>query len=129
MGTVFTCSMHPEIKRDKPGSCLICGMDLIPETGDVESEEEKAYHEMAIKFRVALILAVPVLIISMSEYIPFIDLELLAPKKIWNWVEFVLATPVLFYSSWDLFKRGWSSIVRWSPNMWTLISIGVGSAY
>lgn len=128
-GTIFTCSMHPEIKRDKPGSCPICGMDLIPETGDVESEEEKAYHEMAKKFRVALILAVPVLIISMSEYVPFIDLELLAPKKIWNWVEFILATPVLFYSSWDFFKRGWSSIIRWTPNMWTLITIGVGAAY
>jgi len=127
--TIFTCSMHPEIKKDKPGSCPICGMELIPEKGDTESEEEKAYKKMAKKFRVALILAVPVLVIAMSEFIPFINLESLASKKIWNWVEFILATPVLFYSSWVFFKRGWSSIVRWSPNMWTLISIGVGAAY
>lgn len=128
-GTVFTCSMHPEIKKDKAGTCPICGMDLIPLSGDVENEEEKAYLKMVKRFRVALILAIPVLIIAMSEFIPFINLESLAPKKIWNWIEFALATPVLFYSSWDFFKRGWSSIVRWTPNMWTLISIGVGAAY
>ncbi|MCB8995512.1 MAG: copper-translocating P-type ATPase [Bacteroidales bacterium] len=128
-GTVYTCSMHPEIKRNKPGSCPKCGMDLIPEKGNVESEEERAYKKMAKRFRVALILAVPVLFIAMSEYIGFINLEYLAPKKTWNWIEFILATPVLFYSSWVFFKRGWSSIIRWAPNMWTLISIGVGAAY
>ena len=128
-GTVYTCSMHPEIKRDKPGSCPICGMDLIPESGEVESEEEKAYKKMLKKFKVAVWLSVPVLFIAMSDYIPFINLESIAPKKVWNWIEFLLATPVLFYSSWVFFKRGWSSIVRWAPNMWTLISIGVGAAY
>ncbi len=128
-GTIFTCSMHPEIKRNKPGSCPKCGMDLIPEKGDVESEEEKAYKKMAKKFRVALILSVPVFLIAMSEYIPFFNLENVASKKVWNWIEFLLATPVLFYSSWVFFKRGWSSIIRWTPNMWTLISIGVGAAY
>ena len=84
---------------------------------------------MAKKFKVALVLSVPVLIIAMSEFIPFINLENLAPKKVWNWFEFILATPVLFYSSWVFFKRGWSSIIRRTPNMWTLISIGVGAAY
>ena len=128
-GTIFTCSMHPEIKRDKPGNCPICGMELIPEKGDIESEEDKAYNKMARKFWLALILAIPVLIIAMSEFIPFLNLDSLAPKKIWNWIEFILATPVLFYSSWVFFKRGWSSIIRRTPNMWTLISIGVGSAY
>ena len=128
-GTVYTCSMHPEIKRDRPGSCPKCGMELIPESGQVESEEERAYKKMLKKFKVAIILSVPVLFIAMSEYIPGVDLEIIAPKKVWNWIEFVLATPVLFYSSWVFFKRGWSSIVRRAPNMWTLISIGVGAAY
>ncbi len=128
-GTIFTCSMHSEIKRNKPGSCPICGMDLIPESGDVESEEERASKKMTKKFWVALILSVPILIIAMSEFIPFVNLENLAPKKAWNWIEFILAMPVLFYSSWVFFKRGWSSIVRRTPNMWTLISIGVGAAY
>ncbi|NOY96700.1 MAG: copper-translocating P-type ATPase [Chlorobi bacterium] len=128
-GTIFTCSMHPEIKRNKPGNCPICGMDLIPESGDVESEEEKAYKKMAKKFWIAVVLSVPVLFIAMSDYVSFVNLESLASRKIWSWVEFILATPVLFYSSWIFFKRGWSSIVRWTPNMWTLISIGVGAAY
>jgi len=128
-GITYTCSMHPEIKKDKPGSCPICGMDLIPITGNIESAEVRAYKSTARKFWIALALSLPVLIISMSEFIPFLNLERLFDKKIWNWIEFALATPVLFFSSWEFFKRGWSSIVRWSPNMWTLISIGVGAAY
>src|SRR5690606_21459082 len=83
----------------------------------------------AKKFWIAVILSVPVFVIAMSEYIPFLHLENVASKNILGWIEFALATPVVFYSSWDFFKRGWSSIVRWMPNMWTLISIGVGAAY
>jgi Cu2+-exporting ATPase len=126
---IYTCPMHPEIRQDHPGNCPICGMTLVPEKGEETSEDEKVYKQMAKKFWVALILAVPVLFIAMSEFLPFVNLESIAPKKIWNWIEFALATPVLFYSSWEFFKRGWSSIVRWMPNMWTLISIGVGAAY
>ncbi|PLW96115.1 MAG: copper-translocating P-type ATPase [Marinilabiliales bacterium] len=126
---IYTCPMHPEIRQDHPGDCPKCGMTLVPEKGKETSEEEKAYKKMAKKFWVAIILSVPVLFIAMSEYIPFVNLESLAPKKVLNWIEFVLATPVLFYSSWDFFRRGWSSIIRWMPNMWTLISIGVGAAY
>ena len=126
---IYTCPMHPEVRQNHPGDCPKCGMTLVPEKGEETSEEEKAYKKMAKKFWIALILAVPVLFIAMSEYIPFLNLESIAPKKTWNWIEFMLATPVLFYSGWDFFKRGWSSIVRWMPNMWTLISIGVGAAY
>jgi len=128
-GTMYTCSMHPEVKSDRPGSCPICGMDLIPMSGEVESEEEKAYKSMLKRFWIALALSLPVFIISMSDYFPFINLEAIAPVKVWAWIQFALATPVLFYSSWDFFVRGWNSVRRWSPNMWTLISIGVGAAY
>ena len=127
--TTYTCSMHPEIKKDKPGSCPICGMDLIPEKGNVESEEVKAYKSMAKRFWFALILSVPVFIIAMSDFFSFLDLQAIAPAKVWAWVQFVLATPVIFYASWDFFIRGWNSVRRRSPNMWTLISIGVGAAY
>jgi Cu2+-exporting ATPase len=128
-GIIYTCPMHPEVKVDHPGTCPKCGMNLVPEKGEETSEEEKAYKQMAKKFWIALALSVPVFIIAMSEFFSFLQLEEIAPKKVWGWIEFVLATPVVFYSSWDFFKRGWSSIRRWSPNMWTLISIGVGSAY
>ena len=127
--TIYTCPMHPEIRQDHPGSCPKCGMDLVPEKGGETSDEEKAYKKMAKKFWIALGLSIPVFIIAMSDFFSFLHLEEIAPKKVWGWVEFALATPVVFYSSWEFFKRGWSSIVRWVPNMWTLISIGVGAAY
>lgn len=127
--TIYTCPMHPEIKQNKPGTCPKCGMNLVPEKGEETSEEEKAYKEMAKKFWIALVLSVPVFIIAMSDFFSFLHLEAVASKKVWGWIEFILASPVVFYSSGDFFKRGWSSIRRWAPNMWTLISIGVGAAY
>jgi Cu2+-exporting ATPase len=125
----YTCPMHPEIKQDHPGNCPKCGMDLVPEKGVESSEEDKAYKNMAKKFWIAVALSIPVFIIAMSDMFSFLHLEDITSKKVWSWVEFALATPVVFYAGWDFFKRGWSSIIRRSPNMWTLISIGVGTAY
>ncbi len=128
-GNTYTCSMHPEVKSDRPGSCPKCGMDLIPVSGEVESEEHKAYKNMLKRFWIALALSFPVFIIAMSGFFPFINIETIAPVKVWAWIQFALATPVLFYSGWDFFVRGWNSVMRRSPNMWTLISLGVGAAY
>jgi heavy metal translocating P-type ATPase len=127
--SIYTCPMHPEVKQNHPGSCPRCGMTLVPEKGGDTNEEEYAYKKMVQKFWIALVLSFPVFIIAMSDYIPFLHFENLAAKKVWSWIEFALATPVVFYSSWEFFKRGWSSIRRWAPNMWTLISIGTGAAY
>ncbi len=127
--TIYTCPMHPEVKQNHPGSCPKCGMSLVPEKGEESSEEEKVYKRMAKKFWIAVALSIPVFIIAMSEFFPFLKLDSIASKRIWGWIEFILATPVVFYSSRDFFKRGWGSIRRWSPNMWTLISIGVEAAY
>lgn len=127
--TIYTCPMHPEIKEGHPGSCPKCGMDLVPENVQDENEEEKAYLKMLKKFWVAVAFTVPVFIIAMSDLVSFLQLESLASKKEWGWIEFALTTPIVFYSCWSFFKRGWRSIVRWAPNMWTLISIGVGAAY
>ncbi len=126
---IYTCPMHPEIRQDHPGSCPKCGMTLVPEKGAETSEEEQAYRKMAKKFWIALALSLPVFIISMSDLIPFLHLEAIASKKIWTWVQFILATPVVFYAGGVFFKRGWGSLRRWAPNMWTLISIGVGTAF
>lgn len=126
---VYTCPMHPEIKQNKPGSCPKCGMDLAPEKPNEINEEEIAYKKMAKKFWIALIFSLPVFLIAMSDVIPFINLETLAPKVVWSWIQFILAAPVIFYSGGIFFKRGWNSIRRRSPNMWTLISFGVGAAY
>ncbi|MDP2721839.1 MAG: copper-translocating P-type ATPase [Bacteroidales bacterium] len=126
---MYTCPMHPEIRQDHPGDCPKCGMTLVPEKGMETNEEEKAYKQMAKKFWIALSLSIPVFIIAMSDMVSFLNLESVAPKSVWGWVEFALATPVVFYCSWEFFVRGWNSIRRYSPNMWTLVSIGVGAAY
>lgn len=126
---IYTCPMHPEVRQDHPGNCSKCGMTLVPEKGIEPSDEDSAYKEMARKFWIALALSIPVFIIAMSDMVSFLNLETLASKRVWGWVEFILASPVVFYCGWDFFKRGYSSVRRWSPNMWTLVSIGVGSAY
>ncbi len=129
-GTYF-CPMRCEGDKvyDKPGDCPVCGMHLIPEKGNEPGEEENAYRNMAKKFWIAMALSIPVFIIAMSDLFRFLHLEDFASQRVWGWIEFALASPVVFYSGWSFFKRGWSSIRRWSPNMWTLISIGVGAAY
>ncbi len=127
--TVYTCPMHPEIRRDGPGDCPICGMDLVPMTAGPEQEEDTAYINMRRKFWIAVVLTIPVFFIGMSEMIPFLKEFVMTNRGILNWVSFVLTTPVVFYSGWQFFRRGYSSVVRRSPNMWTLISIGVGAAY
>lgn len=126
---IYTCPMHPEIKRDKPGSCPICGMDLVSEKGDASDEEEKAYHKMNKRFWWAVAFTIPVALIAMLGMIPRIQLDQILPMKTWNWIQLVLTIPVVTYSGGEFFKRGWSSVRRWSPNMWTLISLGVGAAF
>lgn len=127
--TEYTCPMHPEIIRHEPGSCPICGMTLIPKTISRQNEkEDTAYQDMLKKFWIATAFTIPILIIAMGEMIG-IHLSSFASGTIWGWVQFILSLPVIFYSSADFFKRGYQSVVRWSPNMWTLISLGAGSAF
>jgi heavy metal translocating P-type ATPase len=126
---VYTCPMHPEVKRDRPGSCPKCGMDLVPLKVQDISNEEKAYRKMAKKFWIALALSIPVVIIAMSDFFHFLNLDSIASEKLRGWIQLILTMPVVFYSGRDFFKRGWSSVRRWAPNMWTLISAGVGAAY
>lgn len=126
---LYTCPMHPEIRNDGPGSCPICGMDLVPLNVQPENEEDAAYRKMLKKFWIAVVLTIPVFILAMSEMLPSIGSFLMDYKTVTGWISLVLTTPVVFYSGWQFFKRGYSSVIRRSPNMWTLISIGVGAAY
>lgn len=128
-GMEYTCPMHPEIVRNEPGSCPICGMDLVAKIIQKDNEEEDAtYRAMLKKFWVATVLTLPVFIIAMGE-MAGLHLSQLATKTTWGWIQFILSTPVLFYCSGEFFKRGYLSVIRWSPNMWTLISLGAGAAY
>ncbi len=127
----YYCPMRCEGDKvyDEPGDCPVCGMHLAAMAGKEDSSEEKAYKDMLKRFRVALVFSLPVFIIAMYDLLPFPDPGNLAPDKLWNWMQFALATPVVFYAGGDFFVRGWNSVRRRTPNMWTLITIGVGAAY
>ncbi len=125
----YTCPMHPEIIRDKPGNCPICGMHLEPKKVEKDNASEEAvYKSMLKKFWIAVFFTLPVFIISMGELVG-LDITQIASRTVWGWVQFILATIVLFYCTRDFFVRGFQSIINRSPNMWTLISLGAGSAY
>lgn len=124
----YTCPMHPEILRNKPGDCPICGMDLVPKEAD-EIEEDKTYQKLLKKFKIALVFTLPIFIIAMSEMIPGNPLYDWMEMKYWNWMQFVLSLPVVFYATWMFFDRAWKSIKTMHLNMFTLIGIGAGIAW
>ncbi len=126
--TKYTCPMHPEIIEDSPGSCPICGMDLIPMEPD-ESEELKTFNMLAKKMKIAAVFAIPVLLISLAMYLPQNPLLSIMPQYNWDWVQFGLTLPVVFYACWMFFERAWKSIITWNLNMFTLVGIGTGAAF
>ncbi|TGQ06630.1 heavy metal translocating P-type ATPase [Mesorhizobium sp. M2E.F.Ca.ET.219.01.1.1] len=128
-GTQYTCPMHPEIIRDKPGSCPICGMALEPmgvPTGDEGPNPELV--DFTRRFWVSAALSVPLLIFAMAPMLG-LSFESLIDGRTKTWVELALASPVVLWAAFPFFHRGWESVVNRSPNMWTLISLGVGAAY
>lgn len=124
----WTCPMHPEIVKDEAGSCPICGMDLVPMEAD-SSAEEKTYKKLLKKFWIALAFTFPIFIIAMSEMIPDNPLYKVMPQKQWNWIQFALSIPVVFYATRMFFERAYRSIRTWNLNMFTLIGIGAGVAW
>jgi P-type Cu+ transporter len=125
----YTCPMHPEIVRDGPGSCPICGMALEPRTVMLEEAPNPELEDMTRRFWWGAALALPVLLLGMSEMIPGQPVQHALSPRLVNWLQFVLATPVVLWGGWPFFQRGWASIVNRSPNMFTLIAIGTGAAY
>ena len=122
----YTCPMHPEIVRDAPGSCPICGMALEPMVPSDEPSEELT--DFTRRMWISAAAAVPLIILTMGELVAL-------PVRDWighqtaSYLEFLLATPIILWAALPFFRRGWDSIVNRSPNMWTLISIGVAAAY
>jgi len=122
----YTCPMHPEIVRDAPGACPICGMALEPMVPSDEPSEELT--DFTRRMWISAAAAVPLIILTMGALVAL-------PVRDWighqtaSYLEFLLATPIVLWAALPFFKRGWDSIVNRSPNMWTLISLGVGAAY
>ena len=126
--TEWTCPMHPEIVRDAPGSCPICGMALEPRTVTLE-ESNPELEDMTRRFRWSALITAPILAFMVSEFLPGQPLQQVVPHGWLNWLQLVLATPVVLWGGWPFFVRGWASVVNRHLNMFTLIALGVGAAY
>ena len=127
--TRWTCPMHPEIIRDAPGACPICGMALEPLTITAEEPENAELRDMTRRFWVGVVLTIPTLAIAMGDLVPGRPLEQMLSPAAATWAQFVLATPVILWGGWPFFVRGWQSVTNRSLNMFTLIALGVGVAY
>ncbi len=125
----YTCPMHPEIVRNAPGACPICGMALEARTVALEEETNPEYEDMKRRFWVSLALTVPTLALAMSEAIPGQPLERALGLRVITWIELILSTPVVLWGGLPFFERGWQSILNRSLNMFTLIALGTGVAY
>ena len=129
MRVEYTCPMHPEIVRDAPGACPICGMALEPRTVGLEDGPNPELVDMTRRFRIGALLAAPVFVLAMADMLLGAGLGGRVDLRWTNWIGLVLGTPVVFWAGWPFFARGWASIVNRSPNMFTLIALGVGAAY
>jgi Cu+-exporting ATPase len=127
---VYTCPMHPEIRQDKPGDCPKCGMHLEPVNPEPENnEEDKQLRLLSRKFWTGLLFATPIIILSAGNMLPPIAKKSAILYPVSAWIQFLLVTPVVFWSGGFLFVRAWKSIVNRSLNMFTLIALGVGASY
>ena len=125
---VYTCPMHPQIEQDRPGSCPICGMALEPKTPIGTAEEENAeLRDMARRFWIGAALALPVFVLGMAHLFPNAPMWIASDWS--RWLQFSLSTPVVLWAGAPFFQRGWQSVLNRSPNMFTLIAMGVGVAY
>jgi Cu+-exporting ATPase len=120
--------MHPQIVRDEPGACPICGMALEPRTVTAGAPNPELT-SMTRRLWIGAVLTLPLLAIMVSDVLPGRPLQQFLPGRLLGWIEFALATPVVLWGGWPFFERGWASIVHRSLNMFTLIAIGSGAAY
>jgi P-type Cu+ transporter len=125
--TIWTCPMHPEIVRDGLGSCPICGMALEPQTATAQADDNPELRDMTRRFWSAVLLGVPLIVLAMAHMIGPLGHAISPPLG--AWIEFALATPIVLWAGWPFFERGWASVKFRSPNMFTLIAMGVGVAY
>jgi Cu+-exporting ATPase len=126
--TEYTCPMHPEIIRSEPGTCPICGMALEPRQVTAEDTNPELAN-MTRRLWISVALAVPMLALMVSAFLPSKPMQHLFSARAWAWIEFTLATPVVLWCGLPFFVRGWQSVVHCSLNMFTLIALGTGSAY
>ena len=125
VGTIYTCPMHPEVRQDHPGACPICGMALEPVQAAPE-EDDTELRGMLLRFKIGLVLGLPVIVLAMGAHFPPIDA---IPAKLSAWIQFIFSTPVVLWCGRPFFERGVRSLVTRNLNMFTLIALGTGAAY
>ena len=126
----YTCPMHPEVQQRGPGNCPQCGMALEPVSGVAEEDDEDGeLSDMKRRFAVGLMLTIPVFALAMSEMLPGQPVQRIISLPVGAWIQLSLATPVVLWCAWPFFARAWQSVLNRSPNMFTLISMGVTVAY
>ena len=125
----YICPMDPEVLESKPGVCRICGMALEPKVVSLEDGPNSEFEDMARRFWVSLGPALLVMLLAMSDMIPGQPLKGLLGGSQLNWIQWLLATPVVLWGGWPFFERAWMSVLNRAPNMFTLIGIGTGAAY
>ena len=126
VGAIWTCPMHPEIRRDGPGNCPICGMALEPEAPSLDDAPNPELIDFTRRWWVSAVLSVPLLVLTMGT--DLLGLHLVSPE-ISPWLQLALAAPIVLWAGAPFFVRGWTSIKTRHLNMFTLISIGVGAAF
>jgi len=124
----YTCPMHPQIVLDAPGSCPICGMALEPREVAAEETNPELIN-MTRRFWISVALAVPMLALMVSGFLPSMPMQHMFSARVWAWIEFALATPVVLWCGLPFFVRGWQSLMHRSLNMFTLVALGTGTAY
>lgn len=127
-GAVWTCPMHPEIRRSKPGGCPICGMALEPLIVTADAGPSDEFRDMTRRFWIGVLLSLPILVLEMGVHLSEILSRLISPI-LSVWIQLFLATPVVLWCGWPFFERAWSSIQNRSLNMFTLVAMGTGVAW
>jgi P-type Cu+ transporter len=126
-GAIYTCPMHPQIRQVGPGACPICGMALEPELVTADASPNPELADMTRRFWIGLALTIPVVVLEMGGHLA--GLQTIVPRQTLNWVELLMATPVVLWAGWPFFVRGWQSLLNRSLNMFTLIAMGTGVAW
>ena len=130
VAALYTCPMHPEIVRDAPGSCPICGMALELRNVGAAELPDPELTSMSRRFQVGMLLTLPLLVLSMGQLVlPALDFHRWLGEITDDWLQAAIATPVVLWGGWPFFERGWHSIRSWNLNMFTLIALGTGAAY